>query len=267
MAPFMGQYVPIDSPVHALDPRAKLLSLTVIMVAVFPSDDLVSLACCAAALLGILEVSRLSLGMIVRSCRPVLFLALFSFVFNLLAELWAFPPERIWDLAPAFCKGAVAAARLLLLVFFAVLLPLTTTPLALADGLESLLSPLKRVGFPAHEFAMMMSVAMRFVSLLMDETHRIVKAQLSRGARLDQGNAIRRMIAFFPVIIPLFVIIFKRAEELALAMEARGYRGGEGRTRRRPLRWQKYDTGATILVVFLVAAFTLFRFAVARRVL
>jgi energy-coupling factor transport system permease protein len=123
---------------------------------------------------------------------------------------------------------------------------------------------LKRLGFPAHEFAMMMSVALRFVSLLMDETDRIVKAQLSRGARLDQGSAVRRMVAFFPVIIPLFVIIFKRAEELALAMEARGYRGGEGRTRRRPLRWQKNDTGVTIVVVLSGIVFTCFRVAATR---
>ena len=152
--------------------------------------------------------------------------------------------------------GAAPAARLLLLVSFAMLLPLTTPPLSLADGMESVLSPLRRFGFPVHECAMIMGVALRFLPLLMEETDRIVKAQLSRGARLDQGNPVRRMTAFLPVIIPLFVVIFKRADELALAMEATGYRGGEGRTRRRPLILKKSDTGATIFVTLVVVGFT-----------
>jgi energy-coupling factor transport system permease protein len=275
----MGQYVPVESFVHALDPRAKLLLLVVIMVAVFPSGDLLSLACCAVVFFGIVKMSRLPVRRVLKSCRPVLFLAVFTFIFNVAAGLWgswkilgglasfwlpSFWSPSLW--LPSLYAGGVAALRLLLLVLFAVLLPLTTAPLALADGMESLLSPAGRLGFPVHEFAMMMSVALRFIPLLMEETNRIVKAQLSRGARLDQGNAARRMIAFFPVIIPLFVIIFKRAEELALAMEARGYRGGKGRTRRCPLVWKKRDTGATIFVVFLAVIFTFVRVFVIERV-
>jgi energy-coupling factor transport system permease protein len=259
----MGQYVPVNSFVHSLDPRAKLLLLMAIMIAVFPSGDALSLACCAAAFFGMVKISRLSVGVVLRSCRPVFLLTAFTFVFNVAAGLW--DSREVLDGLLALYAGGVAALRLLLLVLFAVLLPLTTAPLELADGMESLLSPLKRVGFPVHEFAMMMSVALRFIPLLMEETDRIVKAQLSRGARLDQGNAVRRMIAFFPVIIPLFVIIFKRADELALAMEARGYRGGEGRTRRRPLVWKKRDTGATIFVMSSVAVFSFVRiFAIER---
>jgi energy-coupling factor transport system permease protein len=255
----MGQYVPADSPVHALDPRAKLLLLTVIMFAVFPSGDLASLSLCAAALYGAVRLSGLSLSMLARSCRPVLFLAVFTFVFNAVAILWG-EPWSAAKLLDGFSAGAVAAVRLLLLVSFAMLLPLTTPPLSLADGMEAVLSPFKRFGFPAHECAMMMAVALRFLPLLMEETDRIVKAQLSRGARLDQGNIFQRMRAFLPVIIPLFVVIFKRADELALAMEARGYRGGEGRTRRRPLCWKKSDTNATIFVTLMVAGFTILRF-------
>jgi energy-coupling factor transport system permease protein len=261
----MGQYVPVKSFVHSLDPRAKLLLLVAVMAAVFPSGDILSLACCAAAFFGTVKISELSPKMVLKSCRPVFLLTVFTFVFNFAGGLWDAGSWKILDWLPSLYTGGVAASRLLLLVLFAVLLPLTTAPLELADGMESLLSPLERFGFPAHEFAMMMSVALRFIPLLMDEADRIVKAQLSRGARLDQGNAVQRMVAFFPVIIPLFVIIFKRADELALAMEARGYRGGEGRTRRRPLAWKKRDTGATIFVVSVIVVFTVIRIFVIER--
>jgi energy-coupling factor transport system permease protein len=234
------------------------------MAALFPSGDGMSLAWWALFFFGTVKISRLPAGMVLKSCRPVFLLTVFTFVFNVAAGVWG--SWKILDWLPSLYMGGVAALRLLLLVLFSVLLPLTTAPLELADGMESLLSPFKRVGFPVHEFAMMMSVALRFIPLLMEETDRIVKAQLSRGARLDQGNAVRRMVAFFPVLIPLFVIIFKRADELALAMEARGYRGGEGRTRRRPLVWKKRDTGATIFVVSLVAVFTFIRVFVIERV-
>ncbi len=252
----MGQYVPLESPVHRLDPRAKLLLLVAVMVAAFPSNDPVSLVCCALALMGTVRLARLSFGMLVRSCRPVLYLALFTFLFNAVAG-WRGGSSA--DFLSALYAGAIAASRLLLLVFFAVLLPLTTAPLELADGLEALLSPFKRFGFPAHECAMMMSVALRFIPLLTEETDRIVRAQVSRGARLDQGNIVRRTFAFFPVLVPLFVIIFRRADELALAMEARGYRGGVGRTRRCPLVWKKSDSGATIFVVFVLVVFMILR--------
>jgi energy-coupling factor transport system permease protein len=249
----MGQYVPVRSFVHSLDPRAKLFSLAGIVAALFPANEPVPLLCWTLALWGLVRLSHLSLSMVLKSCRPVLFLAFFTFAFNAGALLWGSAAEGPLR---ALGAGAAAASRLLLLVFFAVLLPLTTAPLELADGFESLLSPFRRFGFPAHECAMMMGVALRFIPLLMDETDRIVKAQLSRGAELDQGSAVRRVLAFFPVLIPLFVIIFRRADELALAMEARGYRGGEGRTRRRPLVWKKSDTGATIFVVFMIVVFS-----------
>ena len=256
----LGQYVPLDSPVHSLDPRAKLLLTTVIVTVIFPVNSLTEIACCALALWGAMKLSALSFAVFVRFCRPVLFLAVFSFIFNFIVGLREFyDGGGIPALASALRVGVTAASRLLLLVSFAALLPLTTAPVELTDGLESLLSPFRRVGLPAHEFAMMMGVALRFVPLLMEETDRIVMAQLSRGAKLDQGSTLRRVIAFFPVVIPLFVIIFRRAEELALAMEARGYRGGEGRTRRRPLMWKKRDTGATIFVALLGAVFTFLR--------
>ncbi|GHS92857.1 energy-coupling factor transporter transmembrane protein EcfT [Synergistales bacterium] len=243
----MGQYVPIQSCVHSLDPRAKLLLLVVLLAAAFGATEALPLLVWWLVLCGAVRLSRITFGMLLKSCRPVLFLALFTFIINASSILWSESSA-----GGAFLAGGVAASRLVLLVAFAVLLPLTTAPLEMADGLESLLSPFARFGFPAHECAMMMGIALRFIPLLSDETDRVVKAQLSRGAKLDQGNFIRRMVSFFPILIPLFVIIFRRADELALAMEARGYRGGAGRTKRRPLLWKKNDTRALVFVILPV---------------
>ena len=258
----MGQYVPVDSFVHALDPRAKMLLLAEIMFVVFPSGDAASLSFCSLALYGAVRISGLSLLMLARSCRPMFFLAFFTLAFNVAAVLWG-NPWSVPALLHGLGAGSTAAVKLLLLVSFAMLLPLTTTPLSLADGMESVLSPFGRFGLPVHECSMMMGISLRFLPLLMEETDRIAKAQLSRGARLDHGNPIRRMTAFLSVIIPLFIVVFKRADELALAMEARGYREGEGRTRRRPLSWKKSDTGATIFVTVVVSGFIFLRAAVA----
>ena len=244
----LGQYVPIDSPVHRLDPRGKLLMLLFLVSAVFVSADPLSLGVCVLALCGALACARLSWRAMLRSSRPILFLVAFTFVFNVVSELWMGRPTGL-----ALFRGGFTALRLTVLMLFALLLPLTTAPLELADGLERLLHPLVRFGFPAHEGAMMVGVALRFIPLLMEETDRIIRAQLSRGARLDQGGLVRRVMAFFPVLIPLFVIVFRRADEMALAMEARGYRGGEGRTRRRPLVWKTSDTYAAALTVCAVA--------------
>lgn len=250
----MGQYVPLDSPVHRLDPRAKLLLLVVLVSVVFVSADPISLGLCALALCGVVALSRISWSAILRSSRPIFFLVSFTFFFNIVSELW-----MGHLLYAGLGRSVLTALRLMVLMLFALMLPLTTAPLELADGLERLLSPLSRWGFPAHECAMMVGIALRFIPLLMEETDRIIRAQLSRGARLDQGGIVRRVLAFFPVLIPLFVIVFRRADEMALAMEARGYRGGEGRTRRNPLIWKKGDTGAVTLTVCSVVLFLFLR--------
>ena len=240
----MGQYVPRDSFVHRLDPRAKLISILFLVSAVFAVPDALSLGCCAVVLCGLVALSHLPWGALMRSSRPIFFLAVLTFLFHVVPSLRDEEPVRA-----ALLRGGFVSLRLLILMFFAVLLPLTTAPLELSDGLEQLLGPMGRLGFPAHECGMMVGMALRFIPLLMEETDRILRAQLSRGARLDQGGLVDRIRAFLPVLIPLFVIIFRRADEIALAMEARGYSGGGGRTRRCPLRWKKSDTGATILCV------------------
>lgn len=237
----LGQYIPTGSFIHRLDPRAKLFSLLFIISAIFPAKNVFSLVFWAALFVLIVYASKIRWHIIIRAARPVLFLMVFTFAFNLIATSWS------KDFTQGLIRALFTSSRLLLLMLFAVMLPLTTAPLELADGLDALLRPLERFHFPAHESAMMIGMALRFIPLLMQETDKIMRAQLSRGARLDQGNIFQRVMAFIPVLIPLFIIIFRRADEIALAMEARGYDGGEGRTRRKPLVWKNYDTFTVIL--------------------
>lgn len=232
----LGQYIPTGSFIHRLDPRAKLFSLLLIISAIFPSKGVIALAGWIVLLCLAVHTSKISWRIILRSSRPVMFLVVFTFIFNLVAASWR------GDFVQGVYTAVFTASRLLVLMMFAVLLPLTTAPLELSDGLDAMLSPLGRFGFPAHDCAMMIGMALRFIPLLMQETDKIIRAQVSRGARLDQGNIFQRVKAFVPVLIPLFIIIFRRADEIAEAMEARGYEGGEGRTRRKPLVWKKQDT-------------------------
>jgi energy-coupling factor transport system permease protein len=203
-------------------------------------------------------LSRLPLRLVLGQVRPVLFLVLLTAILHLLftpgVALWH------WGVLSVTREGVDMAfrmgTRILLLVLFAGLLTLTTSPTELSDGLERLLSPLGRFGFPAHEMAMMTTIALRFIPTLLDETDRIMKAQLSRGADLDRGGLFRRLRAFVPVLVPLFFIVFQRADDLAVAMEARGYRGGVGRTRLHPLVWKFRDTlalGVTFLLLIGVS--------------
>ena len=237
----LGQYMPTGSIIHKLDPRAKLFSLLLIISSVFPAKGMLALGFWVLVLYAVVKVSRISWRIILRAARPVMFLVVFTLIFNMIAASWGN------DFARGMFNAVFTSSRLLVLMMFAVLLPLTTAPLELADGLDALLSPLARFGFPAHDSAMMIGMALRFIPLLMQETDKIMRAQLSRGARLDQGNVFQRVRAFFPVLIPLFIIIFRRADEIAIAMEARGYEGGEGRTRRKPLVWKLADTLAVIV--------------------
>ena len=242
----LGQYVPTGSLIHRLDPRAKLFSLLLLISSIFPSKGVIALAFWVIVLGVVVKASRISWRIVLRAARPVMFLVVFTFFFNAIAASWSN------NVALGMLNALFTSSRLLVLMIFAVLLPLTTAPLELADGLDALLSPLGRLGFPAHESAMMIGMALRFIPLLMQETDKIIRAQLSRGARLDQGNIFQRAKAFMPVLIPLFIIIFRRADEIAIAMEARGYEGGEGRTRRKPLVWRGTDTLAIVISIALV---------------
>jgi energy-coupling factor transport system permease protein len=241
--------------VHALDPRAKLLATAVFVVGLFLIDSMVGLFFVAAALVALVAVSRIPAGTFLRLLRPVLFIVALTVLFQVFfsregATLfeWGFLEVHSGGLR----LGFFLALRILLLVSSAGLLTATTAPVALADGIEDLLSPLKKVRFPAHEVAMMMTIALRFIPTLGEEAEKIKGAQAARGADFSEGGPIRRARSFIPVLIPLTVGAFRRADELADAMESRGYRGGEGRTRYRELRFRVSDALALALTLFIL---------------
>lgn len=254
-----GQYVPADSLIHRADPRSKILSTVVLLTGVFLVKHPAAFVVWGLFLLSLTLLSRLSVRMVLGSAKPVMILVLFtSFIHFFLTA--GEPLVRIWIFKITYEgleMGIYMGLRLLFLVLFASVLTLTTSPMELADGLESLFSPLKPLGFPAHELAMMMTIALRFIPTLLDETDRIMKAQLARGADLDKGSILKRLKAFIPVLIPLFVIVFQRADDLAIAMEARCYKGGQGRTRMHPLVWEARDTICIFSVIAVVMFLTL----------
>jgi energy-coupling factor transport system permease protein len=241
----IGQFYPVASPLHALDPRAKILATAVLVVGLFLVDSVVGLLVLAVAFALLVAASRVPPGAFLRLLRPVAFIVALTVLFQVLfyregATLleWGFLEVHEGGLR----MGIFLALRILLLVSAAGLLTATTAPVALADGIEDLLSPLKKLRFPAHEVAMMMTIALRFIPTLDEEAQKITKAQAARGADFSEGGLLGRVRAILPVLVPLTIGAFRRADELAEAMESRGYRGGEGRTRYRELRFRSRDT-------------------------
>lgn len=252
----LGQFYPVGSPVHGLDPRAKILAVAVLAVGLFLVGSLAGFLVVGAVLVACVAASRVPPGVFYGFLRPVLPIivatALFQALFSREGEVlfaWGFLEVRDGGLRLA----AFLVLRILLLVGAAGLLTATTSPLALADGVEDLLSPLKKLRFPVHEVAMMMSIALRFVPTLADEADRIMKAQAARGADFSEGGLVKRVRAMLPVLVPLTVGAFRRADELAEAMESRGYRSSEGRTRYRELRFGLRDWLAPALALVVLA--------------
>ena len=251
----LGQFYPVESLLHKLDPRAKILAVAVLVLGLFLVNSLAGFAVVTAALAAGIFVSRIPPGTFLKLLRPVLFIAALTALFQVffskegpvLAQ-WGFLEVHEGGLR----MGFLLALRILLLVAAAGLLTATTAPIALADGIEDLLSPLKKVRFPAHEVAMMMTIALRFIPTLQQEAQKIMKAQAARGAEFDDGGPIRRARALIPVLVPLTVGAFRRADELAEAMESRGYRGGEGRTRYRELRFGMRDVLALVAATLVI---------------
>ncbi|HET7480993.1 MAG TPA: energy-coupling factor transporter transmembrane component T [Rubrobacteraceae bacterium] len=253
----IGQFYPVASPLHALDPRAKILATAILVVGVFLIHSIAGFLVVAAAVAVLVTVGRIPALTFLRLLRPVLFIVVLTVFFQVLfsregATLfgWGIFEVHVGGLR----LGLLLALRILLLVSVAGLLTATTAPVALADGIEDLLSPLKRVRFPAHEVAMMMTIALRFIPTLGEEAEKITKAQAARGADFSEGGLLHRVRALVPVLVPLTVGAFRRADELAEAMESRGYRGGEGRTRYRELRFRARDALALVLTVLILAA-------------
>lgn len=257
----LGQYFPGDTVVHRLDPRIKILVALLFLVAVFVVRTMWGFFALAVLFILIIALAKIGPVTILRSIRPLLFIIIFTFVLNILFYSgqtiywqWGF----LTISKEGIEKAVFIAIRLVLLIVATSLLTLTTSPMQLTDGMESLLSPLKKIKFPVHEMAMMMSIAMRFIPTLVEETDRIMKAQTARGAEFDSGNLLKKAKNMIPLLVPLFVGAFKRADELALAMESRCYHGDEGRTRMKVLHLKRMDIWALVLMLAASILFMVF---------
>ena len=256
----LGQYLPVDSPVHRLDPRTKLVLLIMYIVAVFLVNDIWVFGLIIGFMLFMTAMSRVPLSYVFKSLKPMRLLLPFMFLLNLFlirTGTVLFSWKFITITTGGIRQAVFIVLRLFALVSGASLLTLTTTPVALTEGLERLLSPLKVIKFPAHELAMMMTIALRFIPTLLEEADKIMKAQLSRGADLESGNIFKRAKAMLPILIPLFINSFRRAEELALAMESRCYHGGEGRTKLKVLKFRLADLWAFLIMSALIVTVVL----------
>ncbi|WP_186564699.1 energy-coupling factor transporter transmembrane component T family protein [Lawsonibacter celer] len=251
----LGQYFPGSTVLHRLDPRTKLVGTVAYIVALFLAKQLVSYGILLVLLAVLIAVSKVGLKAIVRGMKPVLVIVIITAVLNLfytsgggtpLVQFWIFKiyPEGIW-------AAVFMVLRIFMLITCTFLLTYTTSPIMLTDGLERLLGPLKRIGLPVHELSMMMSIALRFIPTLIEETDKIMSAQKARGADFDTGNLMQKAKALLPLLVPLFISAFRRADELATAMECRCYHGGEGRTRLRQLKLRGMD------IAFLAGCLTL----------
>ena len=256
----LGQFFPVKSTVHSLDPRVKIVLLVLAIVAVFTASNTLAFLPVAAYIVLAARLSNVPFQMLLKGVKPLRFILIFTVILN----IFFLPGENVLvDLGFAsITKEAVITAihyglRLVLLVMFSSLLTLTTAPVTLTDGLERLLSPLAKLRFPAHEMAMMMTIALRFIPTLLEEADKIMKAQSARGADFESGNLMARAKAMVPLLVPLFVSAFRRAGDLAMAMEARCYHGGKGRTRLHILKMQKNDYLALLSMAALMACVVL----------
>ncbi|MCR5662503.1 MAG: energy-coupling factor transporter transmembrane protein EcfT [bacterium] len=251
----IGQYVPGDSFLHRLDPRVKLVITMLAMIALFAVQRLDILAILGVCVLILGVCSKLSAGFLLRGLRFIWILAFFTFIFNAFL-IPGKPVFSVFGFAMTYegaYRGGAMALRLFLMVLITSVLSLTTSPILMTDAMERLLNPFRCLGLPSHELAMICTIALRFVPTLAQETDTIVKAQLARGASLDRGSVLVRAKALVPILVPLFVSAFRHAEDLAMAMEARCYRGGEGRTRLRELHFRGSDFLALALAILFMA--------------
>ena len=258
----LGQFFPGDSLLHRLDPRTKIVLLFFFLAAIFIFDSPLAYAALTAFTAALIAVSRVPPFLMLKALKPLSWIIAFTFVIHLVStpgdaffHVWLF--DLTWQGA---AKGFFIALRLALLILLSALLTYTTSPLALTDALETLMQPAKRVGVPAHEIAMMMTIALRFVPTLIEEADKIMKAQQARGADFTEGSVIERVKGFVPVLVPLFISAFRRADDLALAMEARCYRGGVGRTQMKALRISSIDYVAYAFGALFFAALAASKF-------
>ena len=256
----LGQYFPGNSIIHRLDPRTKLIMLVVYIVALFMASGWVAYAVLFAALVWVIKISTIPVKSIVKGMKPLVMILVFTGILNLfftqegkvLVDFWII---KIYT--GGLSRAAMMVVRILMLITCTFLLTYTTSPIALTDGLEALMTPLKKVGVPVHELSMMMCIALRFIPTLIEETDKIMCAQKARGADFENGSLIERAKALIPILVPLFISAFRRADELATAMECRCYQGGEGRTKMKLLRYHREDFVSFGIGAALVAAVVL----------
>ena len=257
-----GRYVPVDSVLHRMDPRSKLLIIFLFVCVVFIANNSLTYGILLAYTILMILLSKVRIRFILSGLIPVIWLVLFTLLLHLfftregtLIVDWGW--LKVYE--EGIRQGIFISMCFFLLVLVTSLLTLTTTPIEITDGIEYLLAPLKKVNFPVHELALMMSISLRFIPTLMQETDKIMKAQIARGVEFTSGPFKERLKAIIPLLIPLFISSFKRAEDLAVAMEARGYRGGEGRTKYRQLKWTILDTSMILLLMVVTALLVIFR--------
>ena len=257
----LGQYYPGDSLIHNLDPRFKIVMALLLIVAVFLINTYIGFAILAVYYAIEFYIAKINPKVVLKSIKPLYFIIAFTFVINiffLTGEKILFEYGSVHIYEEGVTKAIFIAIRLVSLVVSTSILTLTTSPVQLTDGTESLCNPLKKVKFPVHEMAMMMSIALRFIPTLSEETDRIMKAQTARGAEFDSGNIFKKAKNMIPLLVPLFVSAFKRADDLALAMESRCYHGGEGRTKMKVLVAGKNDYIMLVLTAAVVAVLIIF---------
>lgn len=256
----LGQYFPGQSMIHRLDPRTKLTMLVVYIVALFLAEGWVSYGLVFVFLVVVIRLSTIPLKSILRGMKPLVMILIFTGVLNLFFTQDGEVLVKFWVLtvtSGGLSRALMMMARILMLISGTFLLTYTTSPIALTDGLEALMNPLKKVGVPVHELSMMMCIALRFIPTLIEETDKIMSAQKARGADFESGSLTDRAKALIPILVPLFISAFRRADELATAMECRCYQGGEGRTKMKQLHYHREDflsycAGAVLLVAVIV---------------
>ncbi|MGH2319728.1 energy-coupling factor transporter transmembrane component T family protein [Planococcus sp. SE5232] len=257
-----GRFIPGDSIIHRMDPRAKILFVFVFIAIVFIANSAVTYGILLGFTLLVVFLSKIRLYFLINGLKPVFILLIFTFFLHI---FFTREGDLLLDIGfieiyeEGLRQGIFISIRFLVLVFITSILTLTTSPISITDGIEVLLGPFKRVKLPVHELALMMSISLRFIPTLMDETGKILKAQMARGSDIGSGPVKERIKAVVPLLIPLFVSAFKRAEDLATAMEVRGYRGGEGRTRYRQLDWRFVDSLSLLVLAGLAGMLWYFR--------
>lgn len=252
----LGQYYQTESVIHRLDPRVKLVGTIAFIISLFLMKNLLGFAAAAVFLAACIQLSRVPFKFMVKGMKSILFLLMITVVFNLFLTPGT-PLIAVWKLTitkEGLQLASFMAIRLVMLIIGSSIMTLTTTPNNLTDGMEKLLGPLKKLHVPVHEVAMMMSIALRFIPILLEETDKIMKAQIARGADFESGNLIQKAKSLIPLLVPLFISAFRRADDLAMAMEARCYHGGENRTQMKPLIYKARDYWAYAVCLLYLGA-------------